>query len=56
MTAHGNIEPLGAFLCEKRGPFLTILVVVLCVIYTPNYFLSTIIEFLLIEHLHSTGH
>lgn len=44
MTAHGNIEPLGAFLYEKRGPFLTILVFVLCVIYTPNFFLSTIIE------------
>lgn len=43
MTAHGNIEPLGAFLYEKRGPFLTVLVFVLCVIYTPNFFLNTII-------------
>lgn len=38
MPAHGNIEPFGAFLYEKRGPFLTILFFVLCVIHAPNFF------------------
>lgn len=43
MTAHGHIEPFGALFVWKKRAISHQFVFVLCVIYTPNFFLNTVI-------------